>query len=395
MNSNKKMIYVYASNILEYDAFAATKEFSGQVKGVVIEDAVQRLKRNIKRDLGAPAISLHQMLQKYSGERVLIASSKAFSEVRKLEGFGIHSVEIYNSAVGKRTPLYPENVLIYNPYSGKDAHSSEDEWNAEQTAYKLDYYDAYTRYYAKEKTLFTAIEIETYNRCNGTCSFCPVSRSNDTREEHKMSDELFYKLIDELGELNYDGRLSLFSNNEPFLDDRIIDFHKYAREHVPKARMHLYSNGTLLTLDKYLAIMPYLDELVIDNYNQELNLIPNAKKIAEYCESHPEFIKKTTIVLRKPQEILTSRGGDAPNRENIVEYSDNTCLYPFLQMIIRPDGKCSLCCNDPLGKNTLGDANQQSLRDIWYGDTYTQVRQALLSGRKNWPHCVRCDNFYN
>ena len=115
MNSNKKMIYVYASNILEYDAFAATKEFSGQVKGVVIEDAVQRLKRNIKRDLGAPAISLHQMLQKYSGERVLIASSKAFSEVRKLEGFGIHSVEIYNSAVGKRTPLYPENVLIYNP----------------------------------------------------------------------------------------------------------------------------------------------------------------------------------------------------------------------------------------------------------------------------------------
>ncbi len=40
--------------------------------------------------------------------------------------------------------------------------------------------------------------------------------------------------------------LSLFSNNEPFLDDCIISFHQYARNKLPHVKMHLYTNGTLL-----------------------------------------------------------------------------------------------------------------------------------------------------
>lgn len=38
--------------------------------------------------------------------------------------------------------------------------------------------------------------------------------------------------------------MTTFSTNEPLLDDRIIDFNKYAREHLPKARIHMYTNGT-------------------------------------------------------------------------------------------------------------------------------------------------------
>ena len=30
------------------------------------------------------------------------------------------------------------------------------------------------------------IEIETLNRCNNDCSFCPVSRGNDIRPYQKM-----------------------------------------------------------------------------------------------------------------------------------------------------------------------------------------------------------------
>ena len=198
--------------------------------------------------------------------------------------------------------------------------------------------DEYVTELGKEVPLFEHVEIETVNRCNGKCSFCPVSVAHDIRQRHVMSEELFKKIIDQLAEIEYSGRLALFSNNEPFLDPRIVEFNRYARERLPKARMHLFTNGTVMTLDKFKEIIGYLDELIIDNYNQGLELNENSKAVKEYCEQHPTLKKKVTIVMRKEQEILTSRGGDAPNRNEIRSYPQIKCALPFKQLIIRPDG---------------------------------------------------------
>jgi len=210
--------------------------------------------------------------------------------------------------------------------------------------------------------LFHEIEIETINRCNGVCGFCPVNINRDIRKEQFMDEHLFFKIIDELEQLCFAGRIALFSNNEPLLDDRLIPFSKYTREHLPDAQVHLFTNGTLLTIDRFLELIPYLDELIIDNYNQQLQMIPPVKKIKEYIEGvqDPILRKKVKILLRKPNEILSSRGGDAPNRKHIMDVTDETCALPFCQMIVRPSGKVSLCCNDPYGKNTLGDLNKET-----------------------------------
>ena len=61
-----------------------------------------------------------------------------------------------------------------------------------------------------------------------------------------MDIQLFKKIIQELSELEYSGRLGMFSNNEPFLDSRIEDLTKYAREKLPNAVIYLYTNGTVL-----------------------------------------------------------------------------------------------------------------------------------------------------
>ena len=66
-----------------------------------------------------------------------------------------------------------------------------------------------------------------------------------------MSEELFKKIISELSHINYSGYLSLFSNNEPFLDERIINFAKYARENLKNAELSIWTNGTLLTFEKF------------------------------------------------------------------------------------------------------------------------------------------------
>lgn len=289
---------------------------------------------------------------------------------------------------------YETSQIIYNPYGGEEHMVTEEEWNhSNKTNPVINKIDAYVDVLAEVRPLFDLIEIETVNRCNGSCDFCPVNTKNDIRSEKYMDEKLFYKIIDELATLNYAGRLALFSNNEPFLDERILEFHKYARNMLPNARMHLFTNGTLLTLDKFIEAMKYLDELIIDNYQQELQLHKNSQRIAEYCDKHAELKEKVTIVLRKPHEILTSRGGDAPNRKELPSYPGAKCILPFKQMVVRPDGKVSLCCNDPYGKCTLGDLNEESLTDVWYGNAFEEVRNSLSKGRGNLPHCHHCDTF--
>ncbi|NBJ91323.1 radical SAM/SPASM domain-containing protein [Parablautia muri] len=235
------------------------------------------------------------------------------------------------------------------------------------------------------------IEIETVNRCNGKCSFCPVNANEPQREYAKMSTELFYKIIAELKDMNYSGTLSIFSNNEPFLDDRIIDFYKYARNNLPSARLSIFTNGTLMKLNDFKEIVNYLDYMVIDNYNDDLEVLPNLKEIFAYLQKHKDLQDKVNFVVRPQDQVRTSRGGQAPNKKG-TEGINELCLLPFRMMVIRPTGKVSLCCNDALGKYTLGDISQDKIIDIWNSTNYEQIRQEMLKNRrKNLKLCKNCD----
>ena len=238
------------------------------------------------------------------------------------------------------------------------------------------------------------IEIETVNRCNGKCSFCPVNAKDDPRKLQFMDQALFQRIVDMLAEAEYAGKLALFSNNEPFLDKRIIEFHKYAREKLPLCRMHLFTNGTLLNLNLFLQIIPYLDELIIDNYSDEAKIPNHLQEIIDYCQEHPALMEKVTVVLRRQNELLSSRGGEASNRCALPDVSGETCALPFQQLIIRPDGKVSLCCNDPLGKFTMGDLNHQTISEIWSGEKFMSVRENLKIGRQMLDKCMKCDAFH-
>lgn len=161
----------------------------------------------------------------------------------------------------------------------------------------------------KNKALFSDVEIETINRCNGSCSFCPVNKYQKQRPFAKMTSELFYKIIKELSIMQYEGRVCLHCNNEPFLDERIVDFAKHAREMLPSVYLNIFTNGTLLDRENVLNIMKYLDSMYIDNYNDNLELNEKTKMVHEICKENNELNKKITIGIRKENEILYSRGG--------------------------------------------------------------------------------------
>lgn len=245
--------------------------------------------------------------------------------------------------------------------------------------------------FRKQPELFQAIEIETINRCNGICSFCPVNSKIDTREYKLMEEEIFYKIIDELSELEYTGTVDLCSNNEPLLDKRITKFAEYARRKLPKAYIFFYTNGTLLTTDLFQKIEPYVNRIDIDNYSDNLEMIPSVRKIYDYCYEKDIDSKKINIILRKTNEVLSSRGGQAPNKQN-AKAAKKPCILPYVQIVVRSAGKVSLCCNDALGKYTLGDLHMQSLKEIWFSREYESVRKEMFqNGRKNLLLCNACD----
>jgi radical SAM protein with 4Fe4S-binding SPASM domain len=63
-------------------------------------------------------------------------------------------------------------------------------------------------------------------------------------------------------------------------------------------------------------------------------------------------------------------------------------------MVVRPDGKLSLCCNDALGQETLGDLSAQTLREAWTDNRRRTIQDLMLKGRDKLDICRHCDNHF-
>jgi len=72
----------------------------------------------------------------------------------------------------------------------------------------------------------------------------------------------------------------------------------------------------------------------------------------------------------------------------------STCRRPWSLMYFTAHGRALPCCIAPFSARdyatyTLGDATQQSLREIWNGPAYQQFRGSLLSEAPPKP-CENC-----
>jgi radical SAM protein with 4Fe4S-binding SPASM domain len=240
--------------------------------------------------------------------------------------------------------------------------------------------------------LFRDIEIELINRCNGECSFCPVNRQLDPREFALMPEDLFFNIINQLKELDYNKTICFNGNNEPLLDKRLEQFLKYTKETVPKACIIIFTNGTLLSVTRFDEIMKYVDELFIDNYNDNRQINKPVQQILDHIKFNQAVSDKITVIVTRKDALRTTRAGTASNRGNLY-FMRSPCVYPFWQMNVRPTGEISLCCNDALGKFTLGDLTKQTLVEAWNSKEYTDLRNTIVNGRHNIDTCKNCDVF--
>ena len=237
------------------------------------------------------------------------------------------------------------------------------------------------------------VNIETINRCNSECEFCSANIHAEKRPFMKMDENLYYSIIDQLAEWGYKGHMTLYGNNEPFLDTRLVEFHKYAREKLPESFIFCSTNGLMLTVKKVKELQPYINQLIINNYGLEMKLHDNVQEVYDYIKSHPEEFKDldVQIQIRYIKEILTNRAGSSPNKQATEKVITEPCLLPFTDVWITPNGKVGLCCCDNFEVTDFGDLNTTPLKDIWNSEKMKKMRTAIAGGRQNYPFCRHCD----
>ena len=245
----------------------------------------------------------------------------------------------------------------------------------------------------QEAPMPNVVNIETINRCNSTCAFCTANIHAEKRPFRKIDMDLYKSIIDQLADWGYKGHLTLYGNNEPLLDDRIVEMHRYAREKLPDSFIFCSTNGLILNMEKLKELQPYIDQLIINNYGTSYKMHRNIQEIYDYAKVHPQEFEDIEIVIqmRYLKEVLTNRAGSAPNKQATEKVIKETCLLPFTDMWIMPNGKVGLCCCDNFEVTDFGDLTTQSVRECWNSPKMRKVREDIAAGRQNYPFCKHCD----
>lgn len=254
----------------------------------------------------------------------------------------------------------------------------------------------YIQYFGEQKNppIFANCMIETLNRCNGSCAFGPASKESETRPFKKMSEEMYCSIIEELRDAEWEGKLFLNINNEPFVDVRILKFAEYAKSTIPGVFVELITNGTLLSPKKMYDLVGKIDSLVINDYSNRYELSEPHRSIYREIKAHEEAFRNIKVIInrRYSQEILATRAGYASNKKEKNNNVNGPCIYPFTDLLIFPDGKVGMCCNDCKEVTDFGDVTQNRLLEIWNNEKFVNLRRAMKSGdRRNYPFCKECD----
>lgn len=240
--------------------------------------------------------------------------------------------------------------------------------------------------------MFSQVLLETRTDCNRKCKFCP--QAHFSRPLKSMDWNVFTKVIDELAEMKFSGRVALYMTNEPLIEPRLMEMIKYARSKSARFFIDITTNGKNLSsklLDEFF--LSGLDNVNINDYRSDRETSPDRiskslEKIICDFKSNP----KVTYNKRSTEEVLSNYAGTIKdsNRKLLSEF----CNYPFRKIAISAEGNIILCCNDYTYKTNFGNVLSESLRTIWHSEALNKYRNNLLNEIRDGI-CNGCDEYQN
>ncbi len=274
----------------------------------------------------------------------------------------------------------------------------------------------YCKYKVKYKYI-RMVEIEIFSYCNRKCWFCPNSFIDRNSTNILMLEALYLKILNELKSINYSNMISYSRYNEPTSNREIfIKRLKQAKTIIPNATLHTNTNGDFLTRDyldelyesglKSMNIQSYLSKNEIFNTdNIKIKIDIMAEKLGLDFVEKINSIDRYEIAFKYKEMNLNmyardfrlngnNRGGVLDTIPAIIRKSP--CYIPFTDIYIDYNGKVLPCCNfrsDIKEHNNfiLGDANNESILDIFNNIKMKKLRKKLLKDIDKLKPCNECN----
>ena len=196
--------------------------------------------------------------------------------------------------------------------------------------------------------------------------------------------------------------------------DKIVEnvgrFTAMQRElNAPKPRVSLWLTGLRETVDqlpnfvrlahKVGVYEVYLQRLVFfGDPMSEKSLARAESALFEHTTAREEALIQEAEDVAKELGVMFSASGAVDPGESIKKQKDDApwslCRRPWSLMYITANGRVLPCCIAPFSARgyenyTLGDATQQSLREIWNSPAYRHFRTTLLTDAPPKP-CQSC-----
>lgn len=287
----------------------------------------------------------------------------------------------------------------------------------------------YSPYYRAHLPWPSQILIENTNCCNAECVMCP--RDTLTRKRGFMEFALFEKIMTELSGARRKPVVHLHGFGEPLLDALLPERIKLAKA-CGIQKTYIVTNASLLFPETARSlILAGLDAMKISFYGTDeasynttmrrLDFNVTLQNVKDFMRIRKETKRSNPKLILQylPQEANGAQlaefqslwrslpdkiAGDCLNISSLDNFGGgksynrvgkkivSVCFYPWSALSVLWDGRAVTCCVDYNGVQGVGDANIQTIREIWNGP-------ALAGTRKNFgkldysgfPTCLRCD----
>ena len=193
--------------------------------------------------------------------------------------------------------------------------------------------------------------------------------------------------------------------------ENVRRFTKLQRElNAPKPRVSLWLTGLRETVDQLPNFVRlahnvgvtevYLQRLVFFESGEanEKSLARAESALFEHTtDTEESLIREAEAVAAELGVMFSASGAVDPGESIRMARTDNPwslCRRPWSLMYITANGRVLPCCIAPFsmkgyGSFTLGDATQETLREIWNGSEYQRFREGLLTSAPP-PACTNC-----
>ena len=283
------------------------------------------------------------------------------------------------------------------------------------------------------------IFVDPADTCNFKCKFCPTGdrelmKKTPGRNFGIMDFELYKKIIDDICEFEEPIKvLRLYKDGEPLLNPRFADMVKYAKDKGCALKVDTTTNASLLTKKKSAEIISAgLDRINIsiegissEQYKSFSSCNINFERFLENIKYFYDNRKQCEVLIKINGDILNENekknffdifGDIADNiyiehvmscwpefelnglkaNSNLGIYGQPVkevmvCPYVFYSFSINSDGLSSLCFLDWSRKLIIGDANKESVKEMWLGKKIRDFQKMFLKmERKNHLICKNC-----